>query len=74
MVHDAAAVAASRPTFTVRAQVIERTELGAQGLGGLVDGEKGRVVIFEHGWASPTSDAASLRQLRDLGEVQFAVG
>jgi hypothetical protein len=51
MVDHAAIVVASRRTFAVRAQAIERAALDTQELGGLVDGEKGRVVVFEHGGA-----------------------
>jgi hypothetical protein len=48
MVDDAAAVAAGRRTVSAPAQVIERAALDAQELCGLVDREKGCVVILEH--------------------------
>jgi hypothetical protein len=52
VIDDAAAVAAGWRAFAAPAQVVERAALDAQELGGLVDGEKGRVVILEHEGAS----------------------
>jgi hypothetical protein len=52
VIDDAAAVAAGRRAFAAPAQVVERAALDAQELGGLVDGEKGRVVILGHQGAS----------------------
>jgi hypothetical protein len=49
VVNDAPAVAPGRRTFAGPAQVVERARLDAQEFGGLGDGEKGGVVIVEHG-------------------------
>jgi hypothetical protein len=49
VVDDASAVAAGGRAFAAPAQVVERARPDAQELGGLGDGEKGGIVIVEHG-------------------------
>ena len=72
MIDDAAAVASGRRTDAAPAEVIERAPLDAKELGGLVDGEKGLVVIVEHERILQGFDVANLRDVRSAGEVQFA--
>ena len=68
MVDDAAAVAAGWGTFAAPAQVVERAALDAQEIGGLVDGEKGRVVILEHEGGLRSFGVASVSDLREVRE------
>ncbi len=63
MVEDAAAVTAGWWAFAAPAQVVERASLDAQQLGGLVDCEKGRVVIVEHAEVLQGFDVANLRDV-----------
>jgi hypothetical protein len=56
VIDDAAAVAACGRTFAAPAQVVERARLDAEELGCLRDGEKGGIVILEHGRISRSSD------------------
>jgi hypothetical protein len=68
VIDDAAAVAAGRRAFAAPAQVVERAALDAQELGGLVDGEKGRVVILEHERGLRSFRVASVSDLRGVRE------
>jgi hypothetical protein len=68
VIDDAAAVAAGRRAFAAPAQVVERAALDAQELGGLVDGEKGRVVILEHEGGLRSFRVASVSDPRGVRE------
>jgi hypothetical protein len=68
VIDDAAAVAAGRRAFAAPAQVVERAALDAQELGGLVDGEKGRVVILEHERGLRSFRVASVSDIRAVRE------
>jgi hypothetical protein len=73
VIDDAAAVAAGGRTVAAPAQVVERAPLDAQQLGGLVDGEKGRVVvgvviIFEHHAGLQDVDGVTLSEPESVGE------
>ncbi len=68
MIDDAAAVAASWWALAAPAQVVERAALDAQQLGGLVDGEKGRVVILDHEGGLQSFRVASVSDIRGVRE------
>ena len=75
MIDDAAAMAAGGWAVTAPAQVVERATVDAQELGGLVDGEKGRVVIVvivivEHESGLQLIDGINLCEPERVGEVQ----
>jgi hypothetical protein len=68
VIDDAAAVPAGWRAFAGPAEVVERTALDAQELGGLVDGEKGHVVILEHEGGLRSFGVASVSDLRGVRE------
>ncbi|HEX5958955.1 MAG TPA: hypothetical protein VFY92_09920 [Hyphomicrobiaceae bacterium] len=68
MIDDAAAVAAGWWALAAPAQVVERAALDAQQLGGLVDGEKGRVVILDHEGGLRSFRVASVSDIRAVRE------
>jgi hypothetical protein len=73
VIDDATAMPAGRRTFAIPAQVVECAPVDAQELGGLVDGEKGRVVIVvivvvEHESGLQDIDIINLWELERLGE------
>jgi hypothetical protein len=72
VIDDAAAMAAGGWAVATPAQVVERATVDAQELGGLVDGEKGRVVIVvivivEHESGLHSSMASICVNCRTLG-------
>jgi hypothetical protein len=73
VIDDAAAVAAGGWAVTAPAQVVKRAPVDAQEPGGLVDSEKGRVVIVvivivEHERGLPNIDVINLCELERVGE------
>src|SRR5262245_48978519 len=56
MVDDAPTMAAGGRTLAAPAEVVERARLDTEELGGLGDGEKGGIVILEHGKVCRISD------------------
>jgi hypothetical protein len=73
VIDDAAAVAAGGWAVAAPAQIVECAAVDAQELGGLIDGEKWRVivvviVIVEHGSGLQDFDVVNLCELEDLGE------
>jgi hypothetical protein len=69
MIDDAATVAAGWWALAAPAQVVERAALDAQQRGGLVDGEKGRVVvILEHEGGLRSFRVASVSDIRGVRE------
>jgi hypothetical protein len=63
VVDDATAVAAGGWPFAAPTQIVEGASLDAQERGGLVNGEKGRIVIIEHEGALQSCGVARLRNL-----------